>query len=368
MSALTVSKEEMMLLLNEWYQEIREQNIQKSSQLKDEISRKIQLMEIDPTQTLFIYYSLLELRQQLLVDHLKQADKAIQRINTIDQPTDDFLAYYYHFFKAQHFTIIGSYSDACIHFEKAEALLALVPDEVEKAEFHYKVANYYYHVRQPVLAIHYAKKAKEFFEGQFGYDLNVAACQNVLGLAYTLLKQFKEAEVNFLSALNTVQKMNQEQRAVLIRYNLGLLYSEQQNQSEAAISFLEKVYEKRFKLHKTAFLLAREYYKTNKKDAASHFIEEGLKHCRAANNEEYRFHFHILAAFHYAHQDDLELESAIKEGISYFEREELWGYVQDYSEQLAEHFYTKGNYEKSSDYFHLAFVAKQKLLEKGVVG
>ena len=51
-------------------------------------------------------------------------------------------------------------------------------DEIEKAEFNYWVAVYYYHIMKPILAIQYAMKVKEIFINNAAYELKIAACVN----------------------------------------------------------------------------------------------------------------------------------------------------------------------------------------------
>ncbi|WP_026677036.1 tetratricopeptide repeat protein [Fictibacillus gelatini] len=365
MAVQAISKEQMMQLLNEWYQEIRSQNLIKSRQLKNQIEQKLQSMEHDPTQTLFVYYSLLDSRYLMLINDLTSAEKTLQNIDLPLAQTDDFITYYYYFFKAILTTKTGNYSDARQYYIKAENYLKYVDDEIENAEFNYKVAIFYYHIEQPLLATHYASKAKSLFEEKPGYEISAADCENILGLACISLKQFEEAEEHFIAALSIAEEKKHEKLSLTVRYNLGLLYADQ-NLSAAAINRLKFVYEKGVKLDKTTFLLAREYYKIGEPETAVAFVEEGLKHCEEANNEEYRIHLNILHKMNHS-VEDTELESAVKEGIDYFNKEELWIYVQDYAEKLAVRFYNKNKAEKSNYYFYIAYEAKQKLLERGAL-
>ncbi len=53
------------------------------------------------------------------------------------------------------------------------------------------MAIFYYHFYQPIEAIEYATKAKEFFIKAVGYEKNVASCESVLGAAFVYLKQYE---------------------------------------------------------------------------------------------------------------------------------------------------------------------------------
>jgi tetratricopeptide (TPR) repeat protein len=356
------STEQMIQLLNNWYHEILSQNVIKARKFKVEIDEKIESMEVDPSQTLFIYYSLLCFRYQIMINQLWEARYTLNKIDFEKKgQTDDFLSYYYNFFKAIYATTTGSYREAKIHYRLAEKLLKQFPDDIEKAEFNYKVATFYYHIRQPLHAVSHALKAKEFFEGKTGYEIKIAGCENIIGLASTSLKQYKEAEENFLSALGILHEygLNIEQFDLMIRYNLGLLYAEQ-NLSEKALKHLNEAFEDKDSDYKTTFLIAREHCKLGNIDLADEWISRGLKMAKELKSEEYEHHFAILNAFnHLSHPD--QLEESVAAAISFFESQQLWGYIQDYTEKIASEFYKINDFEKASKYFHLAFKAKNHL-------
>ncbi|MDQ0175573.1 tetratricopeptide repeat protein [Bacillus chungangensis] len=74
-----------------------------------------------------------------------------------------------------------------------------------------------------------------------------------MGLSCVELKQFDTAKKYFLAALEMVKE--DAQLTLILRYNLGFLFSEQ-NQSQEAISHLTEIYNKKSHLHhKVLFLL-----------------------------------------------------------------------------------------------------------------
>ncbi|MBY6036798.1 tetratricopeptide repeat protein [Fictibacillus nanhaiensis] len=362
MEVKVTSTEQMIQLLNNWYHEILSQNVVHARKFKVEIDEKIATMEVDPSQTLFIYYSLLCFRYQILINQLWEARYTLNKIDFEKTgQTDDFLSYYYNFFKAIYATTIGRYKEAKMHYRLAENLLKQFPDDIEKAEFNYKVATFYYHIRQPLHAVNHALKAKEFFENKKGYEIKIAGCENIVGLASTSLKQYREAEENFLSALTILNNygLHIEQFDLMIRYNLGLLYAEQ-NLSEKAITHLKNAFEDEGSDYKTTFLIAREYLKLGDRDVADEWISRGSKIAGELQNEEYEHHFAILRVFnHLSHPE--QLEETIEAAITFFDSQHLWGYIQDYAEKVASEFYKVQHHEKASKYFHLALEAKSHL-------
>ncbi|PEU16116.1 tetratricopeptide repeat protein [Bacillus sp. AFS019443] len=362
MSVQATGNELVTKLLNDWYQDIRAQHVIKATQLKKEIDAKVHNIE---DQNVLLHYSLLDFRYRVLTDGLGISKNAFDKVESFPTPTDTFLAYYYHFFKAVHSTILTNYNEARKHYEKAENLLEHVLDEMEHAEFNYRISSFYYQIYQPLSAIQYATKANEIFSKHIGHEINVALCKNVLGLSCSELKQYEYAEEYFTSAINILQKQNNKILILRVRHNLGLLYASQ-NLSPLAIRHLSEVSQNIPNHFKAIFLEAREHYKLGETEKAKERIETGLKVCSELENDEYRHHFLILKEL--CQFSTVEnIERVVLEGFSYFEREGLMEYIQEYGEMLAMEFHKKENIEKAEHYFHKAYEIRKKSLEKGAL-
>ena len=79
-----------------------------------------------------MYYSLFNFRYEVLTDGLNITKDAFNKIDINPVPENNCLAYYYHFFKAIHSTILADYNEAKNHFEKAEKLLKHYNQEEKK--------------------------------------------------------------------------------------------------------------------------------------------------------------------------------------------------------------------------------------------
>jgi len=356
----TVGNEKVTGLLNDWYKAIRAQRLLQAQQLKEEVDSLIQDMEED--QTLLIYYALLEFRHKLLTNNVGDMEKSLKQIESVKESSDEFLNYYYHFFRAIYLTKMGVYSDARDYFEKAEQLLQNVPDDIEKAEFNYRIAVFFYHLWKPIDAMNYAVKAQALFSKKKGYEINVASCKNIMGLASLTLKQYELAEEYLVSALAILKENNQERLVQKTRHNLGLMYADQKL-PHVAIRYLT---ESEIDNCKTMYLLAREYIRLDMNDKAVEYIEKGIALCEEKNNEEYTHHLAILKV----KVDSLGLEileETICSGINYFKQENLWQYVQEYAEELAICFCEEGMDNQVSKYFRIAYEAKQEITKRGAL-
>lgn len=352
--------EQITHLLNDWYVEIRARRIGNAHRLKEEIDSKIHSIEED--QNLLLYYSLLDFRYNYVVDNLGVSKNSFDRVEEFETPTDNFLAYYYHFFKGIHASTIGDFNVSKENYKKAETFLNHIPDKLEHAEFQYKVGAFHYDIYQGLLSIKKVTNAREIFAQHNGYEINVAFCDNLLGLACTHLKEWELAEEYFTKAMDTFQKTNEEQFILMVHQNLGLMYASQ-NLSPLAIRYLSEVNQKRNNNYKALFVEARERLKQGENNIASELISKGSKICAEIENKEYQHHFEILNALNSNFAAD-ELEKLVLEGVSYFLAEELFEYTQDYEEKLAVQFYKEDNHIKASKYFYSSSRARKKAKDK----
>ncbi|WP_088362476.1 tetratricopeptide repeat protein [Bacillus cereus] len=371
MSVPLISNEQMVQTINNWYKEIRERNIEKAESIKTNLEEQIlQLNQsvnskenpsIEESETL-LYFHLINFRFNLLQDNLSINNNSFNEIDSFEIPAASKLTFYYNFFKALHSTSISNYKEAREYFDKANQLIHFITDDIEKSEYNYNLATFYYHNYQAVLAITYGTKAKDEFSKHSGYEMNIAACNNLLGLACSYLREYELAEEYFTSAIDTFKKNGAHKLILKVRHNIGLMYAEQ-DLSELAVRYLEEVNQNIDGHYKALFIEARERFKLGQLEEASRLSSMAYNICKEKGNKEYIYRIEILMAR--IEKAPIEkLETVILEGNKHFEIENLYEYVQFYFEYLALQFREAGNSAKASEYFYLSYEAKKKIEEK----
>jgi tetratricopeptide (TPR) repeat protein len=355
MSVQTIKEDSIVRSLELWHQSMRTNDIEEADRLHNEINISIKQGKEPETE---VYYQLLKSRYLILKRDMSAAHAMLEQIENGYRIGDDLRGFYFHFFTGILSTKEGEYERAEASFMSAYHILDTVSDGTVRADFFYKASILYYHIRQPLTALYYANDALKIFSESVGYEVIVADCENILGLSCTSLKQYAKAEEHFLSALEMANKQEHQDLSLLIRYNLGYLYAEQ-NISDLAIRYLSEVYEQEEPNFKTIFLLAREYFKLNDYEKAELLVQKGIEY----TNEEYKHHFQIVRAFH-SGLDERELENIMTDGIRFFEKHELFGFIEDYCGELAQYFHNKGDHQRASHHFHKAFLAKKTLQKK----
>jgi tetratricopeptide (TPR) repeat protein len=358
-----ITAEDVSHLLNTWYVHLRNNEYSKAVALKLEIDNKIRDMEED--EDLLVYYSLLEFRHKILLKQFIGTDLVLAKIEPFSENMSDMLTYYYHFFKGMYAYSMKNYEEAIGHYVQAEKKLDRVDDEIEKAEFHYKVASAYYYLVQNIISVHHVKKALSIFEKHEEYQKRTADSVMLLGLNLIDLKQFLEAEVLFHNGLSIAKEMDDKALQARFNHNLGFLYSEQ-NLLETAVTYLSNVisteeHERPVYSLQAMYLLTKALFKLEQATEANKWFSKGMVLAKKFNEEEFSTKFKLLNALYIQPE---EFEEVFQESIAYFENNRMWKAVEEYAEIFAGLYRDQAEYNKACDYYGKAVSARENIFEK----
>jgi tetratricopeptide (TPR) repeat protein len=358
-----INSEEISKLLNTWYIHMRSNEFSKAVALKLDLDKKIK--DRGENEDILLHYSLLDLRHKILLKQFRGTDILLEKIEPLKCNMSDRLTYYYHFFKGMYAYSIKNYEEAIEQYIQAEKRLDKVDDEIEKAEFHYKVASAYYYLDQNLVSSHHVKKALSIFERHEGYQKRTADSLMLLGLNLIDVKQFVEAEGLFHSGLDIAKKLDDKALQARFNHNLGLLYFEQ-TLLETAVTYLSNVilteeHERQVYSLQSMYLLAHALFRLENTSEARDWFIKGVALANQLVDKDYIMKFRLLSAL-YMQQE--ELESIFQESIAYFEDNKMWKAVEDNAEIFAAFYKDQADYEKSCGYFEMAVSARQKNFEK----
>lgn len=122
--------------------------------------------------------------------------------------TNDLIEYYFYLYKALYASYNRDYASAIGLFKIAEKKLQNIPDEIEVAEFHTKVANLYMMLRQSLISLHYIQNAIDIFKGHDGYERRLAAAFVIAATNFMDIGDFKRAENYYTKALHISNQLN----------------------------------------------------------------------------------------------------------------------------------------------------------------
>lgn len=342
---------------------MRANDLGKSNEIKVKIDQCINNMEED--QTMLIYYSLLEFRHKLLLKQFETAKSLLTKVQPFKEDMNELLTYYYYFFSGMYAYSIKRYEIALENYKLAEKKLDSISDDIERAEFHYKVASVYYQIKQTLISLNHTKKAHEIYKANTGYMKKAVHCEILLAANYVDMRKFKDAEKHYKNAKINAIKLKDKALQSLINYNIGLFYAEQKL-TEEAIHYLNFVLEdedfnKKYYV-KTIFTLAREYLNLNEEELALNYLKQGLAFAEKIDSKEYLIKMKLLQAL-YTKENEKNFELVFEEGISYFDVEMLYVDIEEYAEKCAQFYCERKEFEKAAHYYQKAIYARQKMIE-----
>lgn len=318
--------------INEWYKMIRQFSVPDAEILKAEVEQEIEEMEED--QDLLVFYSLMCFRHQLMLDSLEPEDRYRDRptvdelLEKIEKPQKrltGLLKYYSLFFRGMYEFDHKEYVDAISYYRKAERELNAVSDEMEQAEFHYKIADAYYQIDQHFVSLNHLKKAKQLFEKNQLYKVKVIGCNMMVGANMYDMYRLTEAESYYREALSIARGLDEEKvkRIIgVIFHNLGLVYLRGENLIAAEENFkkaidvkehIDTVYGVR-----SLYMMANVLYQCDKAKEARFFYETALNRARTSNEEEYLAKLKIINSLYEEYN-----ETAVKQSLGYLEEKRL---------------------------------------------
>ncbi|MGE8204753.1 tetratricopeptide repeat protein [Heyndrickxia sp. NPDC080065] len=347
-----LTSEKTYEVLEKWETLITHRNIKQAKELKQEIET---VFEDDKELSQSKKYVFLSARYYFLQKNYSQANTIIEKIGSF---SDESSTFYYQFFKGIHSYNLKKYEDALESYYLAEKHLDQIPP-AEQAEFHYKIASVYYQIKESLMSINYTQRALKIFQKHDNYRLRQSDCSMLLALNYIDMKQFSLAEEEFHEARDKAQKAGNKQALALVNHNLGLMYAEQ-DLSEAAIRYLTDVIESGNHDYflQTMFLLTREHFKLGRIELAKEWLRKGEALAEELGNNEYQMKLKLLHAIHLGTE---EFEKTFKEGISYFQNENLWLDVEEYAQIFARFYLQNQEYRKATEYYEITLKAKNMI-------
>lgn len=357
-----IAYEKVANKMNEWYRLIKQLKINESIEIKEEIKRILPNME--ENQDLLLYFNLLDLRHNILIDNSKRSKMTSQiHLNKEDvQKTDDFLQYYFYFFNGQFEFHNKNYINAINFYKIAEDKLKKVPDEIEHAEFHYKIAIAYYQIDQHFFSLNHAQKALNSFKSNEQYIKRQINSELILALNKVDLMRYKEADSHYQSIIKKCQEIGDSYTEGLAHYNIGISYEKRNDLFKAESHLLKAIetpeHRESINTIRTYYMLSKVCFKSGKTDKALVWYKLAWDLVEETNEQEFRAKLMILDAL-YKRGHKTNIHNAMK----YLQGKNLWTEVAQLSREIGNHFKNKGNITQAVKYYELSLIAKDEIIK-----
>ncbi|MDV3450567.1 Rap family tetratricopeptide repeat protein [Bacillus safensis] len=348
------------LKINEWYYHIQKFNVPDAEAYKEEIKSMLDYME--ENQDLFLYFSLMEFRHKLMLDYLNPLENGKERANFKElamkikrdqEKLTGLLEYYFNFFYGMYEFENYEYLNAITFYKRAEKKLSLVSDDIERAEFNYKMAEIYYHMKQTHMSMHHIAQAIECYREKETYTVREIQCSFVIGLNYIDMGCPEKAIPHFQHALEKAADNSTKRLKGSALYNLGLSYFHNNNLSmaikyfnESIHSFKEQGYEHLNKILDPLVMLTKSYFKDNQSDLGLYALNYGIELAEKLKDDIFINTFIMLKSLYIDNN-----VNRITESMAYLESKSFFANLEDLAKDAAKHYNKAGDLERSNEFY-----------------
>lgn len=367
----TIPSSYVGLKINEWYTHIRQFHVAEAERVKLEVEREIEDMEED--QDLLLYYSLMEFRHRVMLDYIKpfgedtsqlEFSELLEDIEGNQYKLTGLLEYYFNFFRGMYEFKQKMFVSAMMYYKRAEKNLALVSDDIEKAEFAFKMAEIFYNLKQTYVSMSYAVQALETYQMYETYTVRRIQCEFVIAGNYDDMQYPERALPHLELALDLAKKEGNPRLISSALYNLGNCYEKMGELQKAAEYFEKSVSicksEKFDNLPHSIYSLTQVLFKQKNDAEAQKKYREGLEIARQYSDELFVELFQFL---HALYGKNIDTES-VSHTFQFLEEHMLYPYIEELAHDAAQFYIENGQPEKALSFYE-KMVHAQKQIQRG---
>ncbi|MEG7334538.1 response regulator aspartate phosphatase RapA [Bacillus subtilis] len=367
----TIPSSYVGLKINEWYTHIRQFHVAEAERVKLEVEREIEDMEED--QDLLLYYSLMDFRHRVMLDYIKpfgedtsqlEFSELLEDIEGNQYKLTGLLDYYFNFFRGMYEFKQKMFVSAMMYYKRAEKNLALVSDDIEKAEFAFKMAEIFYNLKQTYVSMSYAVQALETYQMYETYTVRRIQCEFVIAGNYDDMQYPERALPHLELALDLAKKEGNPRLISSALYNLGNCYEKMGELQKAAEYFEKSVSicksEKFDNLPHSIYSLTQVLYKQKNDAEAQKKYREGLEIARQYSDELFVELFQFL---HALYGKNVNTES-VSHTFQFLEEHMLYPYIEELAHDAAQFYIENGQPEKALSFYE-KMVHAQKQIQRG---
>ncbi|MCB4338744.1 Rap family tetratricopeptide repeat protein [Bacillus subtilis] len=366
-----ISSSKVGVKINEWYKYIRMFSVPDAELIKAEVEQELNNMKED--QDLLLYYSLMCFRHQLMLEYLEpktmneerpEISDLLEKIESNQADLKGILEYYFNFFRGMYEFEEYEYLKAITFYKQAEKKLSLVADEIERAEFHYKIAEVYYHMKQTHMSMHHIVQAIETYRAHETYTVREIQCSFVMGLNYLDMEYPEKALPHFKNALENAKNVGIFRLQGVSLYNIGLSYFVSDDFEKASeyfgqsLAIYEERYENTNRLLDPLIMLTKTKFKLKASEATT-LCERGLFLSQKLNDEILYHEFRFLKAL-YNQGSITELGNI----LTYLEEKMMLPDVEDLATDAAKYYKENEDHKAAGVFFEKVLYA-QKHIQRG---
>ena len=356
----TIAFEEVGQAINNWYKVIKQHDFSKAAAMREEIENTLPNMA--ENQTVLLYFNLIDSRYKLMTEDYNESGELLDKVKAkaLEKSTDNMIQYYFYLFSGMYEFHQKHYVKAIMYYKIAEERLKKIPDEIEKAEFHYYLCKAYYKIRQNVFSMTHAKIAYDTFKAHETYKEKAINCELMIGNNKLDLLHHDEGQKHFENVHHLAKENGLRLTESFALFNLGVcferkkMFIESSNCFKQALSIPEHL--ESFAAVRSMYMLSKVLFQLGAFDVARTWYDKALKKATDEGEQEYLAKLKLVYAL-YAEQNDQD----VKKYIAVLDEMELYSETADLSLEIAEYHESKADFEKAAYYLKHGHFAKDKI-------
>jgi tetratricopeptide (TPR) repeat protein len=344
---------DLQKLFSDWLLHIRSRDPESANQIKTKIDKVLEVKESN------IDYLLLDARHHILLKDYTNAQVILEKLKKGFSRLSNQQKYYYYLFNGDLFYCVGRYDNALHNYLEAGSFLNGISNEIEHAEYHYRIGTQYFQLGYASSSVSHAEKAYKIFIDHKEYTKRAYDCKVLLALSYTDMHNYQVAASLYEELAEYCEDIDNPEYKMGIYRNLGILYSIQGKVEDAIEQFKMSVSHsiREEDILPSYYLLSEELFKAGENYEALEILNKGLELANEVKNETFIYRFLILKGKYV--KKELKEESYLK-GIMYFKEKQLYDFVEKYSIELGDLYFAKGEYKNAVEYYRLAKESRDK--------
>ncbi|MGN8048012.1 hypothetical protein, partial [Bacillus sp. 22190] len=352
--------------INEWYRHIKKLNVTDAEMLRSEIREELDMMEEDEQAVL--YFQLMEFRHEQMLEYMNLGARKVNKaeyLRSVEGQGRKFtgiLEYYFNFFRGMFEFSQGDYITAITFYRQAEKRLDRVADEVERAEFYFKMAEIFYHMKQTQMSMYYIMLALDTYKVHPTYLVREIQSRFVVSGNYVDLNSAEKSLPHLEKALEKSHAIKDELMIGMSLINLGNCYSSLEKYQIALDYFEEAQIYLKSHVHMRAifYQLALINFKMGNGEIGKEYIQKGIEFLEKEPDELFESLYKFLVSLYIKPLclDDL------KDILKQFDDIRGYPYLEELALESAE-FYTERGRMEDSVYLYQQMVYAQKQIRRG---
>lgn len=354
--------------INEWYRHIKRLNVTDAEILRNEVKNELDLMEED--EQVVLYFQLMEFRHEQMLEYVNPSKNTVNKADYLRAVEGEgkrltgIMEYYFNFFRGMYEFSKGEYIKAITFYRYAERKLDKVADELERAEFFFKMAEIFYHMKQTHLSMYYVEQAYHAYKANSIYQVRLIQCRFVIAGNYDDLVSYEKALPHLKLALQESIALGHDYITTKGLLNLGNCFNKQDDVAKATVYYQralelgEKIGAK--EVVQACYDLAIIFFKQGRKEEALDYCEKGKSY--AEKYDDYMF----VDLFNVLHELYVTVSPSVEVNQKFDQLLYSRGYP--YLEDLAleaGRFYNDIERLDDSVFFYKKMIQVQKLIQRG---